>query len=133
MASESGNVVGSATLTDTADLTGGYAITGGSITFTLTDPNGHAVTLPAADATVAVTGPGYYPTPVAITATLVGNYVWTASYSGDALNLGAVEPNTSAELANETVTTIRPAVDHDGGERERQRGRQRHAHGHGPT
>ena len=70
------------------------------------------MTLPAADATVAVTGPGYYPTPVAITATLVGNYVWTASYSGDALNLGAVEPNTSAELANETVTTIkaRPSI-----------------------
>ena len=59
VAGESGTVVGSALLTDTADLTGGYDITGGTINFTLTGPTG-PVTLPAADATIDVTGPGYY-------------------------------------------------------------------------
>ena len=34
-AAESGSVVGSATLTDTAHLTGGYNISGGTISFTL--------------------------------------------------------------------------------------------------
>ena len=100
-------MVGIATLTDTADLTGGYAITGGSITFTLTDPNGHAVTLPAADATVAVDRPRPLPDAGRDHGDAGGQLrCGRPTYSGDALNLGAVEPNTSAELANETVTTI---------------------------
>ena len=45
-------------------------------------------------------------------ATVVGNYVWTASYSGDSDNLGAVEPSTGAEKIAETVTTgkAQPAI-----------------------
>ena len=107
MASESGNVVGSATLTDTARPDGRLRH---HRRFDHLHPD--RPQRPRRDAAGGGRhgggeGPGYYPTPVAITATLVGNYVWTASYSGDALNLGAVEPNTSAKLANETVTTIR--------------------------
>jgi hypothetical protein len=104
-ASENGSAAGSATTTDTAHLTGGDHPTG-TITFTLTDPAGHAVTLPAADATVTVNGDGDYTTPTAVTATLVGNYVWTATYNGDSKNNSASEPATSTEVANETVATL---------------------------
>ena len=103
-AAESGSVVGSATLTDTSPPTGGYNISGGTISFTLTDPNGNPVTLPATDATMTVTAAGNYTTPIGVPATVVGNYVWTASYSGDSDNLGAVEPSTGAEKIAETVT-----------------------------
>ena len=110
-AAESGSVVGSATLTDTAPPTGGYNISGGTISFTLTDPNGNPVTLPGMDATMTVTAAGNYTTPIGVPATVAGNYVWTASYSGDSDNLGAVEPSTAEKIA-ETVTTgkAQPAI-----------------------
>ena len=91
-ASEDGNVVGTAVLTDTAHLTGG-SIPGGTITFTLTDPNGNLVTLPAEDASMMVSGNGDYTTPTGITAALVGTYHWTASYGGDTNNNPASEPD----------------------------------------
>jgi hypothetical protein len=110
-ASEAGNVVGSAVLSDTAHLSGGDNPTG-TITFALTGPDGNPVTLPATDASVPVNGNGDYTTPVGITATEVGTYTWTASYGGDSNNLPAYEPATSTEVANESVTTVQasPAI-----------------------
>ncbi len=95
-----GGVVGTALLTDTAELTGGSNPTG-TITFTLTGPDGNPVILPPADATMTVMGNGDYTTPTAITATEVGTYTWHAVYSGDTLNNGAADNGT-----NESVTTV---------------------------
>ena len=68
-------MVGSATLTDTGHLTGGYNISGGTISFTLKGTNGNPVTSPATDATMTVTAAGNYTTPIGVPATVVGNYV----------------------------------------------------------
>ncbi|HEV3137357.1 MAG TPA: SdrD B-like domain-containing protein, partial [Pirellulales bacterium] len=95
-ASENGNVVGSAILKDSATITGGYNITGGSITFTLTAPNNSTSTV----GTVAVTAAGTYNSPT-VTATQVGTYVWHASYNGDGLNNGAIDNGV-----NESLTVI---------------------------
>ena len=93
-AAESGSVVGMPTSTDTAHLTGGYNISGGTISFTLTDPERQPRDVAGNHATMTVTAAGNYTTPIGVPATVVGNYVWTASYSGDSDNLGAVEPST---------------------------------------
>ena len=82
-----GTVVGTAIPEDSAALSGGYDVSGGSITFTLTDPNGDTVA--SATQTVPVTGDGTYVTTNTIAATEVGTYTWAASYSGDTLNNGA--------------------------------------------
>ena len=95
-ASEVGNVVGSAVLSDSATISGGYHITGGSITFTITAPNGSTSTV----GTVPVTAAGTYNAPT-VTATQVGTYVWHASYSGDGLNNAAVDNGV-----NESLTVI---------------------------
>ena len=90
-------VVGTATLSDAATISGGYGVSGGSITFTLTEPNGAVVT----EGPVAVTGDGTYNAPTPVLATQVGTYTWLATYTGNGLNNGAVDNG-----ANESVTTI---------------------------
>ena len=86
-----GGLVGETTLTDTATLAGGYN-PGGTISFSLTDPSGNPVTLPANDQSVPVSGNGAYTTPTGVLATVVGTYVWSATYNGDSNN------NTANEL-----------------------------------
>src|SRR5260221_327417 len=92
-----GGVVGSSILSDTAALSGGYNVAGGSISFTVTAPDGSTSTL----GTVTVTGPGSYDSPT-VTATQVGTYTFHASFSGDSLNNGA-----SDDGSNESVTTTK--------------------------
>ena len=90
-----GGVVGSATLSDSVTVSGGDNPTG-TITFTLTAPNG--TTSPVG--TVAIAGDGTYNAP-SVVATQVGIYTWHASYGGDGLNNGAIDNGS-----NESVTTI---------------------------
>jgi sporulation-control protein spo0M len=73
-------------LNDTATVSGGYKVTGGTITFTLTLPDNTTVTV----GSVSVTGDGDYNAPT-FTATQLGTYTWHASYSGDGLNNGAID------------------------------------------
>jgi uncharacterized repeat protein (TIGR01451 family) len=96
-ASETGNgVVGTATTSDTATVSGGVTPTG-TITFTLKAPDGTTSTI----ATDTVNGDGTYSAgPVSITQ--VGTYTWSASYSGDSLNNRAVDNGD-----NESVTSIK--------------------------
>ena len=91
-----GGVVGTAVLSDSATITGGYNVSGGSITFTITAPDASTTTV----GTVPVTGVGTYNAPT-LAATEVGTYIWHATYSGDALNNGAVDNG-----ANESLTTV---------------------------
>ena len=97
-----GGVVGLSQLTDSATLTGGYNPTG-TITFTLTTPNGAVLQ----EGSVAVTGDKTYASPYSVLATQVGAYTWHASYSGDANNAPAADNG-----ANEGVTTVKstPAI-----------------------
>jgi hypothetical protein len=96
MASEtSGGVVGTAMLNDSAVLTGTFMGTG-TITFTLTQPNGTTIT----GGTDTVHGDGTYVAP-SVLATQAGTYTWHASYSGDGLNNGAIDNGN-----NESLTTI---------------------------
>jgi hypothetical protein len=90
-ASETGNgVVGTAVLSDTATLSGGYQVAGGSpaptLTFSLFAPNGSIVYTEAQ----TVTGTGNYTTTGTGTgsdvATQVGTYHWDVIYSGNAFN-----------------------------------------------
>ena len=92
----SGDVVGTSILDDAATISGGYNVSGGSVTFTLTAPNGNTSTV----GTVPVSGDGTYTAP-AVTATQVGTYTWHASYSGDGLNNGALDNGV-----DETLTTV---------------------------
>src|SRR5207248_2370384 len=71
-----GGVVGSAVLSDTATLSGGYTISGGSITFTLTAPEISVLSLHDA---LLILGQSMY-TVSGGTATQVGTYKWTATY-----------------------------------------------------
>jgi hypothetical protein len=102
-AATTGGVVGTAMLSDSAVLSGGYGVGGGQLTFTLTAPDGST----AASEVVDVTGDGTYTTPTAVRATQVGTYTWSAGYNGDGLNNGAIDDG-----ANESVTTIKasPAI-----------------------
>ena len=83
-------------MSDSATISGGYDETG-SITFTLTAPNGTTTTV----GTVSVSGNGTYTAPT-VTATQVGTYVWHASYSGDGLNNSAIDNGV-----NESLTTVK--------------------------
>ncbi len=96
-----GGAVGTALLSDSATLSGGYNPTG-TITFTLTAPDGTTTTV----GSVTVTGDATYSSP-SVLATQVGTYTWHASYSGDSLNNGA-----SDNGANEGVVTTQasPAI-----------------------
>ena len=101
-----GDVVGTAVLTDTATLAGGYLP--GDDSLTLTGPSG-PVALPLSDQSVTVSA-GAATTPVGVTATAVGIYTWSATYSGDPNNNPASEPDTSTELANESLTVVAGGV-----------------------
>jgi hypothetical protein len=101
-------VVGSGTaLTDSATLSGGFN-PGGTITFTLTAPDGTTV---VDTETVPVTGNGTYSTPSGFTpsgpGTLTGTYQWVASYSGDGNN-NAVASEFDDEP--ETVVADDPSI-----------------------
>ncbi len=96
-------MAGSSYVSDTAVLTGGYHITGGTITFTLTPPTGS----PIVETVTVNSSTGTYTTPTPILATQVGTYKWSASYSGDGLNNGAVDPGGAAEQ----VTIVAPSTD----------------------
>jgi hypothetical protein len=90
-----GGLLGTVTLIDTATLSGGFSVNGGTITFTLTAPDNSTMT-----ETVAVTnGDNTYTTPTGIVATMPGVYRWSARYSGNATNNPAVDNGQ-----NETTT-----------------------------
>ena len=91
-ASENGNVVNAAQLSDSVTVTGGYNPTG-TVTFTLTKPDG--TTVPAGSVTIA--GDGTYTVSPSVLATQVGTYTWHATYAGDSLNNGAVDQGGAAE------------------------------------
>src|SRR6185437_9496003 len=91
-------VVGIDSTSDTATVSGGVS-PGGSIQFSITDPNGHKTDV---GSPVTVTGDGTYDAPSSVALALVGTYTWSASYSGDSLNDGAVDNGD-----NESVTSIK--------------------------
>jgi subtilisin family serine protease len=88
-------------LTDTATLSGGYSVNGGTITFTLTAPNGAQTVLPPVPVT---NGDGSYSTPSGITATMAGTYTWSATYSGNATNNPATDNGVNETSAQAIVT-----------------------------
>ena len=104
-------VVGTASLSDAATISGGYNVSGGSITFTLTEPDGTVIT----EGPVAVSGDGTYNAPTPVTATQVGTYTWLATYTGDGLNNGAIDNGTNETLgivaATPPVLTITKVAD----------------------
>jgi hypothetical protein len=80
----SARAVAGSTLTDVAQLSGGYSPTG-TITFTLTAPGGATVDTE----TVTVTGDGAYTTPTGFTvpnSAVDGTYSWLVTYNGDGNN-----------------------------------------------
>ena len=96
-------IVGSGSkLTDTAVLSGGNSPTG-SITFKLTAPGGSVVDTE----TVSVSGDGTYSTPTGYVPTAPGNYVWSATYSGDSKNKSATD---NGQNESEAVNSARPAI-----------------------
>ena len=108
-ASETGNgVVGTDSTSDSATVSGGDS-PGGSIQFSITDPNGHKT-----DVGSPVTGQRRRQLSTlrrVCDLTLVGTYTWSASYSGDSLNNGAVDNGD-----NESVDVDQGlAVDQDAG------------------
>ena len=102
-----GGTVGTATLNDTGTLSGGSS-PGGSITFDLYAPSQTCGSgAPAYTETVPVSGNGTYSTTNKAPATMPGTWNWTATYSGDAGNKGAVSA-CGTETAR--VTKATPAL-----------------------
>ena len=96
-ASVTGNgVVGVDSTSDSATVSGGDHPSG-SIQFSLKAPDG---TTSPVGSPVAVNGDGSYASPSSVPLSEVGTYTWSASYSGDSLNNGAVDNG-----ANESVTS----------------------------
>ena len=93
-----GNVVGSAVLSDSAMLSGGFQ-ENGTLTFTLTAPDNTIVDTE----TVTTNGDVTYATSNAIIATQVGTYTWQVSFAGDGLNNSANDQGGVAEQ----LTTIK--------------------------
>jgi uncharacterized repeat protein (TIGR01451 family) len=97
-----------ATLTDTADLEGGYHPTG-TITFTLFHNGG---TTPVDTETVTVNGNGTYTTPTGFrlptTGSVIGIYQWDATYSGNTNNHAASDINSAKEQV--TVKKAIPTI-----------------------
>jgi hypothetical protein len=100
-ASQVGNVVGSAVLSDSATLSDGVMVDAGgaTITFSLTAPDSTTTSF----APVAVTGDGTYSSPT-VTATEVGTYTWHASYSGNSFNNGVTDDGSNESLATIKAT-----------------------------
>jgi hypothetical protein len=94
------NVVNVSVMSDAATITGGLNLTG-TLTFTLTAPDGTTTTL----GTVAVNGAGTYAAPRTVPATEVGTYTFHAIYSGDANNTAATDNG-----ANESITIVQGGV-----------------------
>jgi len=95
-ASVTGNgVVGTDSTSDTATVSGGDHPSG-SIQFSIKAPDG---TTSSVGSPVTVNGNGTYSSPAGVALTEVGTYTWSASYSGDSLNNGAVDNGN-----NESVT-----------------------------
>jgi hypothetical protein len=96
------------TLTDTADLSGGFSPTG-TITFTLYYNGGST---PVDIETVNVTDNGNYTTPTGFTlptaAAVTGNYQWDATYSGDTNN--RVANDIGAQNEQVTISPASPAI-----------------------
>jgi hypothetical protein len=96
-------------LTDTSVLSGGFNPTG-TITFTLFDPSNVAVYTDV----LTVSGNGTYDTsvgtnPGGFLPFVAGDYLWTATYSGDANNNQATD-NGQNETQTVTGTTPEPAT-----------------------
>jgi hypothetical protein len=87
-----GNMLGSGVPEDSAVVAGGDSPTG-SLTFTLTAPNGSVVDTQV----VNITGDGSYATSNTVAATQTGAYTWAVTYSGDTLNNTAKDQGGSAE------------------------------------
>ncbi len=92
-------------LSDSAELSGGLDPTG-TLIFTLTGPGGFVFT-----EANAVTGNGTFTaeTTAPTTGTVVGPYVWTATYSGDANNNGANDQGGTAEQT--VISAAAPTLD----------------------
>ena len=114
VASTSG-IVGVASITDTATLTGGTANAGGQLTFKLWGPAASptCTTQVGSSSVISVSGAvnnGY--TSGSFTPTTAGTYYWTVSYTGDANNnaisqttCGAAGESVIIAKATPTVTT----------------------------
>src|SRR5208282_5252385 len=102
------DVVGSAVPQDSAVLSGGFQ-ENGTITFTLTAPDGTV----ADSETVTPSGDGTYTTDNTNVATQVGTYTWTVSFAGDTLNSDTQDQGGS----DEQVTTVKasPTLDSTAG------------------
>src|SRR5262249_51370698 len=92
-----GGVVGTAVLSDSVTVSGGYSGRGSS-RVSLTTPDNAAI----GGVSGTITGDGTYSSPTTVLATQVGTYTWPASYAGDSLNNGAVDNG-----ANESLTTVK--------------------------
>jgi Cu/Zn superoxide dismutase len=95
-------------ISDTATLSGATSNAGGTITFHLFSDDQCANEVTTGLSPVTVDGNGDYNSGN-FTPTAVGNYYWTASYSGDANNAAA---STACHDANESsvVTKAKPAL-----------------------
>ncbi|OYV85111.1 MAG: hypothetical protein B7Z73_14210, partial [Planctomycetia bacterium 21-64-5] len=98
------NSAGSAELSDSVTVSGGDNPTG-TVTFTLTQPDG--TTVPVGTA-VTINGDGTYNASTTVLATQVGTYTFHASYSGDSLNDGAVDDgqNESLNITQQQQTQV---------------------------
>jgi hypothetical protein len=97
---------GTVTLSDTADLEGGYFPTG-TIVFTLTGPGGFIYTQTD---TVSGNGTSTASTTPPISGPVAGTYTWTAHYGGDSNNVvandqGGIAEKTVVSMASPTLTT----------------------------
>ena len=94
---------GAETFTDSAVLSGGY-VPSGTLTFTLTGPNGFSYTQ-----SDTVTGNGTYTAGDGpITNPDAGTYTWSVSYSGDSNNDQAIDQGGSAEQT--VISPASPAI-----------------------
>jgi len=96
-----GGTVNSVVLNDTGTLPASY-LPGGSITFNLYDPaHSDCSGVPAFTQAVTVSGNGPYSTTNTTPAGMTGTWRWTATYTGDSNNKGAV-----STCGQETVTVL---------------------------
>src|SRR5262249_13317338 len=100
LASEASGQIGDV-LKDTATLSGGYNVNGGTIHFTLTTPDN----VVHDEGTLTVTnGDGNYTSPGSFTATMAGIYLWSATYSGNATNESVTDNGVGESTAITNVT-----------------------------
>jgi hypothetical protein len=94
----------SVTITDTAELSGGFDPTG-SLTFMVAGPGSLSFT-----DTDTVTGNGTFTADITLptSGTVVGEYTWFAQYSGDPNNSGVSSFEVASVSAASPVSTPRP-------------------------